>query len=99
MARRLRHVRVKNEPRDVLFGHPGQLVRENILKAHQPHQDLLVRLLVEGVPNDMKLYHAPSLFQPRSLISGRVGREETGLKARRDENDKRLENSLFPHVK
>lgn len=90
---RLRHIRVEDEACDVLFGHSGQLVRENILKAHQPHQNLLVRLLVEGVTNDMKLYHASSLFQPCSLISCRVSREETGLT---DENDKRLKNSLLP---
>lgn len=91
---RLRHVRVEDEACDVLFGHSGQLVRENILKAYQPHQNLLVRFLVEGVANDMKLYHTSSLLQPCSLISCRVSREETGLK----EKDKRSENSFLPSV-
>lgn len=40
------HLRIKDQPRDVLLRHAGQLVRENILEADEPHQDPLIRLLV-----------------------------------------------------
>lgn len=39
------HPRVKDEAGDVLLGHAGQLVGEDVLQAHQPHQDLLVGFL------------------------------------------------------
>lgn len=68
------HSRVKHQPRDVLFGHAGQLVREDILKTHKPHQDLLVGLLGEGVSDDVELDDAAPLFQPGSLVAGSIRR-------------------------
>lgn len=40
------HSRIKDQPCDVLLGHAGQLVGEDVLKAYEPHQDPLVGLLV-----------------------------------------------------
>ena len=59
---KVRDIRVKDEACDVFFGHAGQLMGEDILKAPHPHQDLLVGLLVEGVANDVEFNHTSSLF-------------------------------------
>ena len=32
------YVRIKHEARDVLLGHAGELVREDVLQADQPHE-------------------------------------------------------------
>lgn len=40
------HSRIKDQPRDVLLGHAGQLVREHVLEADEPHQDPLIGLLI-----------------------------------------------------
>lgn len=54
-------------------------MREDILQANQPHQDLLVGLLRKGVSNDVELYDAPPLLQPGSLITGSVRRQQISL--------------------
>lgn len=54
-------------------------MRKDVLEADQPHQDLLVGLLGEGVSDDVELYDAPSLLQPGSLISGSVRRQQICL--------------------
>ena len=66
------HSRVEHQPGDVLLGHAGQLVGEDVLEAYQPHQDALVGLLVQRVPDDMELDHPPALLQPRCLVTRRV---------------------------
>lgn len=75
------HARVKDEASDVLLGHAGQLVREDILQPHQPHQDLLVGFLRERVADNVELDDATALLQPRRLIPRRVGRQQAGLGA------------------
>lgn len=71
--------RVEDQAGDVLLGHAGQLVREDVLKADEPHQDPLVGLLVEGVADDVELYHAPALLQTGGFVSCRVSRQQVGL--------------------
>lgn len=41
---------------------------EDVLQAHQPHQDLLVGLLRERVTDHVELYNASPLLQAGSLI-------------------------------
>ena len=72
-------LRVEDKPCDVLFGHAGQLVGEDILQAHQPHEDLLAGLLGERVADDVELDDATALFQTGRLIPRRVGRQQAGL--------------------
>lgn len=55
-------------------------MREDVLKAHQPHQDLLVGLLGKGVSDDVELNNAAPLFQPGSLVSGGIRCEEIRLR-------------------
>lgn len=71
--------RVEDQARDVLLGHAGQLVREDVLKTHKPHQDPLIGLLVEGVTDDVELYYAPALLQTGGFVSCRVSRQQIGL--------------------
>lgn len=71
--------RVEHQPSDVLLGHAGQLVREDVLQADQPHQNLLVGLLGERVPDDVELYDAAPLLQPGRLVAGGVRRQQVGL--------------------
>jgi len=47
-------------------------MREDILQADQPHQDLLVGLLRERVSNHVELDDPPPLLQPGSLVTGGV---------------------------
>lgn len=54
--------RIKDQPCDVLLGHAGQLVREHVLEADEPHQDPLVGLLVQGVTDNVEFNHAPALL-------------------------------------
>lgn len=52
---------------------------EDVLQANEPHQNLLVGLLGERVPNDVELYDAPPLLQPGRLVAGGVWRQQVGL--------------------
>lgn len=54
-------------------------MREDVLQANQPHQDLLVGLLRERVSNDVKLDDSPPLLQPGSLITGSIWRQQIRL--------------------
>lgn len=54
--------RIKDQPCDVLLGHAGQLVREHVLEADEPHQDPLVGLLVQGVTDNVEFNHPPALL-------------------------------------
>lgn len=54
-------------------------MREDILQANQPHQDLLVGLLGKRVSNDVELYDSPPFLQPGSLITGSVRRQQISL--------------------
>lgn len=74
-----RHSRIEDQPRDVLLGHAGQLVGEDVLEADEPHEDALVGLLVEGVADDVELNHAPALLQTGSFVARRVSRQQAGL--------------------
>lgn len=60
---------------------------EHILQTNQPHHDLLVGLLVQGVADHMEFNHPPALLQPRCLVPGRVCREEVGLYHRKEEQN------------
>ena len=71
--------RVKDQPRDVLLGHAGQLVREHVLEADEPHQDPLVGLLVQRVTDHMELNHPPALLETGGLVACRVSRQQAGL--------------------
>lgn len=73
------HPRIEDQPRDVLLGHAGQLVGEDVLEADEPHEDPLVGLLVEGVADDVELNHAPALLQTGSFVARRVSRQQAGL--------------------
>lgn len=53
---------------------------EDVLQAHQPHQDLLVGLLRKRVTDHVELYNASPLLQTRCLIPRRIGRQETCLR-------------------
>lgn len=54
-------------------------MREDILQADQPHQDLLVGLLGKRVSNHVELNDSPPLLQPGSLITGSVWRQQISL--------------------
>lgn len=56
------HSRIKDQPCDVLLGHPGKLVGEHVLEADEPHQDPLIGLLVQGVADDVEFDHPPALL-------------------------------------
>lgn len=77
------HSRIEDQPRDVLLGHAGQLVGEDVLEADEPHEDALVGLLVEGVADDVELNHAPALLQTGSFVARRVSRQQAGLSGNR----------------
>lgn len=64
--------RVKDQACDVLLRHAGQLVREDVLKADEPHQDPLIGLLVQGVTDDVEFNHAPALLQTGGFVTCRV---------------------------
>lgn len=55
---------------------------EDVLKADEPHQDPLVGLLVEGVPDDVELNHSSPLLEAGGLVTCRVSRQQTGLTRR-----------------
>lgn len=55
-------------------------MRENILQADQPHQDLLVGLLGQRVSDDVELYDATPLLQPGGLITGSIRRQQISLR-------------------
>lgn len=71
--------RVEDQSRDVLLGHAGQLVREDVLEADEPHQDPLIGLLVEGVTDDVEFDHAPALLQTGGFVTCRVRGQQVGL--------------------
>lgn len=52
---------------------------EDVLQAHEPHQDPLIGLLVQGVTDDMEFDHAPALLQTGGFVACRVSRQQTGL--------------------
>lgn len=52
---------------------------EDVLQAHQPHQDLLVGLLRERVSDHVELYDASPLLQTCRLIPRCIRRQETRL--------------------
>lgn len=54
-------------------------MREDVLQTHQPHQDLLIGLLGQGVSDDVKLDDAPPLLQPGRLIACGVWCQQVGL--------------------
>lgn len=66
---------------------------EDVLQTNQPHHDLLVGLLVQGVANHVEFNHSPALLQPRRLVPGRVRREEVGLNRTKGEQNHILEIS------
>lgn len=68
----MHHLRVKDKPCDVLFWHSGQLMGEHVLESDQPHQDLLIGFLIQGIADHVKFNHAPALFHPGCLIPGRM---------------------------
>lgn len=88
-----RHSRVKDQARDVLLRHSRKLVGEHVLQTDQPHHDLLVGLLVQGVADHVEFDHPPALLQPRCLVPGRVRREEVGLCRTKKEQNHILEIS------
>lgn len=71
--------RIKDQPSDVLLGHAGELVREHVLEADEPHQDPLIGLLVQRVTNNMEFNHPPALLQTGSFVTRRVSRQQAGL--------------------
>lgn len=66
---------------------------EHILQTNQPHHDLLVGLLVQGVADHVEFNHPPALLQPGCLVPGRVCREEVGLCHTNEEQNRRFEIS------
>lgn len=54
-------------------------MREDVLQAHQPHQDFLVGLLGKRVSNNVELDDAPPLLQPGGLITGSVWCQQISL--------------------
>ena len=74
-----RYIRVEDQACDILLGHAGELVGEDVLQAHQPHQDPLVGLLVERVADHVELDDAPPLLKASGLVPRRVRRQQAGL--------------------
>lgn len=66
---------------------------EHVLQTNQPHHDLLVGLLVQGVADHVEFNHPPALLQPCRLVPGRVRREEVGLYHAKEEQNHILEIS------
>lgn len=74
-----KYSRVKDQSGYVFLGHTGKLMREDILEANEPHQDPLVRLLIERVPDDVKFDHPSPLFKAGSFITSGMSGEQRGL--------------------
>lgn len=54
-------------------------MREDVLQADQPHQNLLVGLLGQRVSDDVELDDPPPLLQPGGLVAGSVWSQKVGL--------------------
>ena len=75
--------RVKDEPSDVLFGHAGQLVREDVLQPDQPDEGLSRGASGDGVRDDVKLNHPPPLLCTGRLVTSNVRVEQVDLGQKR----------------
>ena len=66
---------VKHQPGDVFLGHPGQLMREDVLESNQPQHRLLGDFLRQRIGHAVELDHAFLLLQLGSLVTWRVLRQ------------------------